>query len=55
MSKPTAEYMTERTILSPKNAEVSEINKIVLEMYNGESHTFLAAYKQEKVNGESSI
>ncbi|KAI3851622.1 hypothetical protein MKW92_018707 [Papaver armeniacum] len=41
MSKPTAEYMTEKTILSPRNDEVSEINKIVLEMYNGESHTFL--------------
>ncbi|KAI3908384.1 hypothetical protein MKW98_012479, partial [Papaver atlanticum] len=54
MSKPTAEYMTERTILSPRNDEVSKINKIVLEMYNGESHTFLATYKQEQINGESS-
>ncbi|XP_026460491.1 ATP-dependent DNA helicase PIF7-like [Papaver somniferum] len=54
MSMPTPEYFTERTILSPRNDEVSEINKIVLEMYNGESHTFLAADKQEQVNGESS-
>ncbi|KAI3908741.1 hypothetical protein MKW98_029291 [Papaver atlanticum] len=37
-----------------KNDEVSEINKIVLEMFNGESHTFLGVDKQELVSGESS-
>lgn len=51
ISKPTPEYLNERTILSPRNDEVAEINKMVLDMYKGKSHTFLAADKQEQMNG----
>ncbi|XP_026459439.1 uncharacterized protein LOC113360107 [Papaver somniferum] len=49
MSKPTPKYITERTILSPRNDEVSKIHEIILDMCKGESHTFLAAESQKRL------
>ncbi|KAI3916312.1 hypothetical protein MKW98_004753 [Papaver atlanticum] len=42
---PTAKYLTERTILSPRNEDVAAINDVILNMYQGSYRSYMAADK----------
>ncbi|XP_026399936.1 ATP-dependent DNA helicase PIF1-like [Papaver somniferum] len=45
---PSTKYLTERTILSPRNEEVSRINDEILSIYTGRAQTYIAADKMNE-------
>ena len=48
----TPAYLTERTILSARNDDVNAINKAALDMFPGETCTYLAADKMSDDDGD---
>ena len=48
----TPSYLTEQTILSARNDDVSTINKAALDMFSGERFTYLAADKMSSDDGD---
>ena len=48
----TPSYLTERTILSARNDDVNAINKAALDMFLGETCTYLAADKMSDDDGD---
>ena len=52
MGIPAASYMTERTILCPRNDDVMVINQLILQSYRGIYHSYLAADKADENLGK---